>query len=751
MSVQALADWLIRYRRWLLLLAACLGLASYSLAGRLEFDRSIENMFSADSPALHSYRKLKRTFGGNEIVLAVYQDKHLLDVDGKGIQRIADLRKRMEAVPGVKAVLSLDQPLPSELIVSDNPLAVRTRELFRGFTHSADGQIVSLVCMLDDREEARVARRETVAALRTVMDSLPDDLKPGYLTGEPILLVEGFRYVEEDGQRLGIWSTLFLGLTIVVCFRSLRWVVLPLLVVQLSLLTTQALLVLTQLQLSMVSSMLTAVVMVVGVATMVHVMVRFREARAAGLSAEESLRVTAVELFWPIFWSCLTDAAGFLSLAVSDVGPVRDFGIMMAIGSLLVLLFVWLLVPGVALTGKVDADPQTPWGEGQLVVQLQGALATVRRRPFLTSAVLGAITLFALAGLNQMEVETDFTKNFRSDSDIAVAYRFVEEHLGGAGICDVLVPAPERLEWDYLRQLHELGARLSYEKSKAPWAKSITKTFCVADALIELSPVNLAKQLAFVRAGMVQSGLATMRGWMPDFYGALYGQDPQTGQYYARLMLRVRERQTASEKQQLIREVTAVSQKAFPKAEVTGYFVLLTHLIDSVLEDQWRTFAVAIGAIGLLMWIAFRSPVLAIIALVPNTFPIMVVLGLMGWLSSVVWPTLKINMGTAMIAAVSLGLSIDSSIHYILRFQRGLRAGLGIEGALRDVQQSVGKSLVFSTLALAVGFTVLATSRFVPTVYFGALVTLSMIGGLVGNLIVLPLLISAFYGRTTPR
>jgi predicted RND superfamily exporter protein len=101
-------------------------------------------------------------------------------------------------------------------------------------------------------------------------------------------------------------------------------------------------------------------------------------------------------------------------------------------------------------------------------------------------------------------------------------------------------------------------------------------------------------------------------------------------------------------------------------------------------------------------------------------------------------------MGTAMIAAVTLGLSIDSSIHYILRFQNGLRRGLDADAALEEVQQSVGKSLVFSTLALAVGFAVLATSRFIPTVYFGALVTLAMLGGLVGNLFVLPLLIQAF-------
>lgn len=746
MNLESLADSMIRHRRWLLVVAAFLGVASFFLAGQLEFDRSIENMFSAESQALRSYKKLKRTFGGNEIVLAVYRDPQLMAADGSGIQRVSQVRQRLEKVVGVKAILSIDQPLSAELIVQDTTIARRTRELFRGFTHSSDAKVVSLVCMLDASEASRATRRETVDSMRDVMQSLPDGLSPGWLTGEPILLVDGFRYVEEDGHRLGIWSMVLLGLTIVACFRSLRWVLLPLIVVQLTLFMTKAVLVLARVKLSMVSSMLTAVVMVVGVATMVHVMVRFSEARAEGLSTRDSLRTTIVALFWPIFWSCLTDAAGFFALTVSEVGPVQDFGMMMAVGSLFVLLNVWLLVPGLALGGRVDPEPRAPWGEDRVVSHLQGVLTRVQRRPVWTLSCLAVITVVALLGLGKAQVETDFTRNFRQNSDIALAYQFVEDNLGGAGVCDVLVPAPERLDWDFLQQLYRLGKQLGGAEEKRPeWAAKITKVFSIADALIELSPVDLKRQLAFVRIGMVQSGLTTMRNWMPEFYEALYGVDPVDKQSYARLMVRVQERQSAAEKRALIQQIETVSQKAVPGAEVTGYFVLLTHLVDSVLQDQWRTFAAAIVGIGLLMWIAFRDLRLALIALVPNTFPILVVLGSMGWLSVSVWPTLKINMGTAMIAAVSLGLSIDSSIHYIVRFQRGLKDGLSVDGSLHEVQRSVGKALVFSTLALAVGFAVLATSRFIPTVYFGALVTLAMLGGLIGNLIVLPLLIQTVY------
>ena len=191
----------------------------------------------------------------------------------------------------------------------------------------------------------------------------------------------------------------------------------------------------------------------------------------------------------------------------------------------------------------------------------------------------------------------------------------------------------------------------------------------------------------------------------------------------------------------MIDQVERISREEFPAAdrtpaaEVTGFFVLLTHLIDSMLSDQWKTFGVATVGIGLMMLVALRSPILALVALVPNALPILIITGLMGWLN------LKINMGAAMIAAVSMGLSIDSSIHYITFFRRARRKGNSLHKSLAIVHQSVGRAMVFSTLALIVGFTVLCTSQFVPTIYFGALVSMSMLGGLAGNLVVLPLLL----------
>lgn len=771
-----IAGWLVAARWPLLLLGALLAGLSIVPARSLDFDRSIENMFAADDPLLVPFRQLKRTFGGNEIVLAVYTDPDLLNSDGSGIERLKRHGTRLKQTPGVRDVLSLaelDQAVRSltaltgeqRIFDADSKLAARFLQMFEGYTHGADRRTVAVVCMLIPENETTVPRRETIDRLRAITAELPD----GQITGEPAMLVDGFRYIEVDGQRLGYASTILLSLTIIICFRSLRWVVIPIAIVQLTLLLTQATLVLTGLRLSMVSSMLTAIVTVVGVATVVHIIVRYREARREGHSPELSLAESVTLLAGPVLWSCVTDAVGFISLMVAHVGPIQDFGVMMAIGSLLVLAAVLLVLPGLTLIGRVnrdpsfldflafmktsgltlivlfDNDPRRAWGEKMLDMELHRIIRGIERRPWTVAAVSLLIFGVTAAGVAWLEVESDFTKNFRADSPIVQAYDLVEDRLGGAGVLDVLLPAPATLNRDYLARVDRLQKRLRNEVHTAGAdgrTEPSLKVLSMADA-VQAGIANMGMLGRFLPAETkTRTVIAGMKVQMPVFMAALHGEDPdQPGRFSYRIMLRAVERQPSEQKRRLIQQVSQISREEFPEAEVTGFFVLLTHLIDSVLRDQWRTFAVAGVGIWLTCVIAFRGLLQPTIALVPNAFPIFMVTGLMGWMD------LKINMGAAMIAAVSMGLSVDSSIHYLTSFNRARRAGLSVHEALNEVEGSVGRAMVFSTLALFVGFTVLCFSDFVPTIYFGALVSLTMLGGLLGNLVVLPLLLSLLSRR----
>jgi predicted RND superfamily exporter protein len=757
-------DLLIRWRWPLLCLGVLIGALAWPLSSQVEFDRSIENMFAPDDPLLAPFRKLKETFGGNEIVLAVYEDPQLLDPSGIGLRRLAKITASLQQAPGVQrqgvlslaevnqtlALLSIGDGQTPPLLDPKSELAATYRELFAGYTHSHDGRTVAIAVMLDPETATADERRATIDALRKTMEHLPDNLPRGMLAGEPVMLTDGFRYLEADGERLGYTSLALLALVIGLCFRSVRWVLIPIIVVQWSLIVTRAILALAGLKLSMVSSMLTAIVTVVGIATVVHLIVRFRDEMQGdpntGRTRRAALARAGTILVAPILWSCMTDAVGFGSLLFARVGPVQDFGMMTAIGSLLVLPAVILLVPGLALLGRFDAVPQRAWGEALVDRQLTRMIYAVERHPRMLEAVILILSILAISGSFLTDVETDFTKNFRSDSPVVESYAFIETRLGGAGVWDVIIPAPETLDDAYLQRVRDLedqlrAIELPDPETSAP-RQALTKVISFADA------DEAAKASTILAMTTPAKRSFGMQLTMPTFSAALRNTKPAADdKFYLRIMLRAHERQGAEQKKWLIEEVRRLSVAAFPPtpqqagAEVTGFFVLLTSLIDSLLADQWLTFFLASAGIFLMLIVALRSVKLSLVALVPNALPIFFALGGLGWLSLLGFRDLKMNMGSAMIAAVSMGLSVDSSIHYILTYQRARRAGKRVIDALHVAQSGVGMAMVFSTLALLVGFTVLATSEFIPTVYFGVLVSLAMLGGTCGNLVVLPLLI----------
>lgn len=783
--------------RWpLFALALLLMAAAYIPSRYVRFDRSIEKLFAPSDPLLPPYQRLKQQFGGNEIVLVVYRDPGLLEANGSGLARLEEVTRRIETVPGIHDVLSLAKinglleqlergkklanPLdlfrepatkpPPAILNLDSPLAARYRDLFAGYTHSADGQNAALVCMLKPASAdaaLNVPRERTIAGLQEVLHDLPPGIGPGVLAGEPVMIAQGFALLEKDGNRLATWTLLLLGLTVLLFFRSLRWLLVPLVVVEWTLIITRAALVLTGGQLSMVSSMLTAIITVVGVAGVMHVIVEIRELRGHGLTQRQALRTAGVFLAGPILGAVMTDASGFGSLWCASVEPIRDFGTMMVIGSMLVLPAICLILPALALAFVHDKPVQPAWGEEQIGHWLMRSVDAVHARPKTVGVVTALIALIVSLGAMRLEVETDFTHNFRRGNEIVTAYNYVEAELGGAGVWDVTIPAPVKLDADYLARVRGLQQHLREIRLPGHVAgngeRGLTKVLSLVDALdaVEADPILAALPLTPERR---YQGLATA---MPVFMRALrYDGDGDPNAGRLRIMLRARERQPAEQKRWLINEVTRLAREEFPLeqaavgravndgaanhgpanngpanegpagAEVTGFFVLLTNLIESILRDQWITFAVSSLAILAMVWVGFRSWKYALISMIPNAVPIYMVMGLLGWVG------LKMNMGAAMIAAVSMGMSVDSSIHYFSAFRRARKSGKSVHAALVQCQQSVGLAMIFTTIALIIGFGVLITSDFVPTIYFGALMSLAMFGGMLGNLIVLPLLLS---------
>ena len=750
-----IAAGLIARRRILAAVAIALAVAGVERSRQLEFARTIDTMFDRADPALVPYRRMARAFGSSEVVLAAYDAPDLFTPAGIG--RLGEVTAALAATPGIASATSLaSTPLGGRIIDIDaSPTARKLVKLMEGYTLGADHRTAAIACVLaspagvmadGSRGAARtlaVNRADAIDRVRALVADLPG----GTVAGEPVMLRDGFAMLERDGNLLGTSAGILAGLVLLVSFRSVRWLVVPMAVVLLALWSTRGILAVAGLKLTMVSTMLSAMVTVVAIATVVHVIVEYRRQRETGLGPEAALERAITLLFWPVVGAIATDVVGFGSLVFSRVGPVHDFGIMTAVGAVMVLVSAALAVPFLALAGRFDPDPRRAWGEEALELGLDGLVKRIVRRPVAILVGSAVVVAAAVAGMHRLEVETDFTRNFRRSSPIVASYDMIESRLGGAGVWDVLVPTSEPIDGTVLATLARLENRLREEVTSVDAAgrttPAITKVMSVADVLAAISPISL-ERLEQTKVGnwLVTGAIGLLEEQLPQLGRALIGRDPADGSTWLRVMLRAHERQPAAAKRSLIEAVRRIVAEEFPASadapggEVTGFFVLLAQLVDRMLADQWFTFLLAVVGIFSILVIGFRSWLLAAVALVPNALPIFVVLGLMGWAG------IRINMGTAMIAAVSMGLSVDSSIHYVAAFQRRIRDGQAYSAALETAHQTAGRAMVFSTLALVVGFLALTTSGFIPTVSFGALSCLTLVGGLLGNLVVLPVLLA---------
>lgn len=734
-------------------------------------------MFAMDDELYSSYQTLKRTFGGNEIVLIVYHDGDLMNREGQGRQRrICAAINQVEGIQGnaisleslISAIESFNVGQFQAILkftglnISTEQLIRKTKALFQGFTHSPDGQTAAIVVFLKAKEETHIRRGEIVNKIRNELTRLrrkeqfENEIQ---LVGEPVMVADGFRMVQADGQRLGAVATIALSLVVLLAFQSLRWTLVPAAIVQFSLLTSHAIVALMDLRVTIVGSMSTAIITVIAVSTIIHFIIRIRKNINEGMGQAQATERAFHQLAIPITFACLTDAIGFGSLWFAELEPVQDFATVMVTGSLLVLIAFWMIVPALAQFRFANGLPLWDLKPGQTRLHrafgqgLKLPLQLTRQYPKTILGITLGIFLFSLMGIQKNRIESDFTKNFRPHSTIVKSYRFVEDNLGGAGVWDVMVQAPQKINLPFLKKIDAIQKRLRLEVTinrgqGQPPQPGLTKVISLVDAIQSFSgqPVD---QLSAVH---VTTAIALLNARMPQLKNSLVSTDPhEPSKNYYRIMLRSRERTASEEKKSVISQVNAICASEFknangdppPTIRTTGFYVLLAYMIESVLRDQWKTFGIAALGILAMLVLVFRDLRLAAIGLLPNLLPVLLIMGLFGWFD------VPLNLGIALIAAVAIGLSIDSSIHYIFDFQQKQKT-MGVESALDSVQGHVGSALIYSTFALMIGFLSLCFSDFLPTVYFGATAMIAMAGGLIGNLFLLPLLIARMTDSPNP-
>ena len=709
-------DFLVKWHPLLLGLAVLATIISIGPSRKLDFDQSIESLYSAKDVHLQEYAESKAWFGGDEFVFVAYTDPDLFSSEGQ--TRIDELAEKLSAVPGV--VAGSVQSLSRNLALVNLPFFKNKRptviEFCRGVLLGADDKTTAVALRLEEHHEAKIPREETLNLIKKIAAELPFTT---YVVGEPVLVHDMFRYAEEDGEWMGWAASVLLILVILFFLRSLRAIILPFIIVQMAIIWTKAVLYQSGMQLSMVSSILGSLVTIIGVSTVVYMSLYYRKLRET-MDREHAFRQTVGVIGMDLFWVCLTTAAGFGAQLSSHLHPVRSFGLTMVIGSIFVLVAMLFVLPAGFLIGSERHVPPKPVGDRQVHKSLEGLAHWVLHHPRTIWLGCAAVLIVCGLGLSRLRIETDFSKNFRASSPVVQGLNFLETKLGGAGAWEVNFPAPNTLIEDHLEKVRRLAQQL--REIPGENGPALTKVVAATDGLDMIPSVPLISTTYEAKAKYLSRV-------QPEFLPSLY--NPDKGRM--RIMLRAYERQSSESKQALIDRVAEISRAEFPENKVTGLFVLLTFLIDSLLRDQMTDLMLGAFSLITIMTIAYRSLWMGIIALVPNLIPILLLLGGMGWLN------VPVNIGTAMISSDTVGLTIHDSIFYISAYLRLRRSGLDFETALYHVQSETRQPLLYSNLALVLGFLVLATSHFVPLIYFGVMVSVAIAGGLAVNLLLLPL------------
>lgn len=587
--------------------------------------------------------------------------------------------------------------------------------------------------------------RRIVGAIREVLPRYAERGAEVHASGLPALVVDMVTYLEHDILVFGFAVTGFLVATLVVLFRRPRFVVLPIVTCLIVVVSVLGMTVAAGTETTVVTSNMSSLLFLIGMAHSIHLVVKYREERALRPERpyRETIAAAAAAIWEPCLYTALTTCVGFASILTADIGPVQQFAGWMAFGTIFAFAVSLVFLPA-----ALSLLPPTRENAGESATERRSAILAylarlpVARRPVVFAAS-AALTALAVAGALRVTTDTRFVNYFRSDTEVHQGIDRIDR-VGGTMTLEVI--------------LH--GDRPKYWLDEANYARveAIHRWF---EARPEpgktLSLVSFREEgrgvFATAMPGVLNAPFATQLGIAEMMMGKEAVQEAvrvvADGEFRTtRVYVRIRETADELRRTELlddVREFLATDprlaeERAKPEGQrpvVTGMFVLFTNMLASLLGSQVSSLWWCVLAVAAMLALLFRHVGVALIAMPPNLLPIALVLGTMGFAA------ITLDLMTIMIASVSLGMAVDSSIHYVVRFRDELRRTGSHEAAVAPTHQSIGKAILYTAFTVVAGFCVLVLSRFTPTIYFGVLTAVAMVTGLLANLILLPSLLLA--------
>ena len=599
------------------------------------------------------------------------------------------------------------------------------------------------------------ANRENIRAIRAI---LQDYKSYGtlHLGGVPMIANDMITFIKNDLIVFGIGVFVFLISMLSVIFRRPRWVILPLASCLYAGLIMIGFLGLIGWDVTVISSNFISLMLIITMSMNVHLIVRYRQLSQdrPDHSQRQLVLETAGRMVWPCLYTSLTTIMAFGSLVVSGIKPVIDFGWMMTIGLSVTFLTSFILFPAL-LSLLPRREEKTSAASGFRFTPRLAALTEKHGNPILFAAAL--LALISVFGISRLEVENSFISYFSADTEIYRGLSLIDQKLGGTTPLDVLLkfegaPAEDPAAEDDPDDLEALfGGFEAFEgQQEAVWftPERVNTIKRAHDYLAGLPEVGKVLSLASV----IRVGEAINQGEFDAFELAIvskrlpaeledYMIKPYVSEQHneARINLRILDSLKDLRRAELLERIeTDLAEKlqiGRDQFRLSGLLVLYNNMLQSLFRSQILTLGVVMAGIALMLCILFRSVALAVIGIIPNLLAAAIILGLMGLLE------IPLDMMTITIAAITIGIAVDNSIHYLYRFREEF-PGIGdYVRAMHYCHANIGKAVFYTASTIMIGFSILVLSNFIPTVYFGLLTALAMLIALLAALTLLPKLI----------
>ncbi|MEX1081029.1 MAG: efflux RND transporter permease subunit [Halofilum sp. (in: g-proteobacteria)] len=603
-------------------------------------------------------------------------------------------------------------------------------------------------------EEAQAQLERQVAEIRGLLDQYRDGAEI-HLGGVPMIAVDMIDFVRNDITTFGVGVALFIVLLLALAFRRLRWVLVPSMICATTVIAMIGWIGFMRWPVTVVSSNFISLVLIISLSLIVHLIVRYRELQSHGeiTGQRELVQETVRTKFKASFFTALTTGISFASLMFANIQPVKDFGLMMVCSVIAGFVFTFILFPALLAPFKpVRAwHPASDWAGAVN----RGIAHVVHRHPGRTSVAFMVIVALGVIGASRLTVENRFIDYFHDDTEIYQGMVKIDRELGGTTPLDVVIEAPQDFIEDYEEQQafdEEMGVATDSTPANGYWynATMLERMVEIHEYLESFEATG--KVLSLGTAWQMVLQINDGEPLEPYELGILYNRVPQ--ELRAQLLdpymtedgneirfgIRVIDSLPGLNRDELLREMRAGLSENFDviepeQVQLSGMLVLYNNVMQSLYESQVITLVIVSIAIMLMFGALYRSWRMALIGPIPTLVAASMVLGMMGWIG------LPLDIMTMTIAAIVIGIGVDDTIHYVDRFQVEVAGGADYPAAAEIAHREIGRAMVYTTMIVTIGFSILTLSNFMPTIYFGLLTGLAMIFALVSNLALLPVLL----------